>query len=398
MYPVVVNEFIEELLNENGHSHRKRWVAALDRIARPILSNMAVGMLRDRMPYEHRTGTHVSAATDALQALGRTLCGIAPWLEVEGLSGAEAELQTEYRRWARAALQHALDPASNDRLSFDSSLDRQNIVDTAFLAQAILRAPKQLWNELSPDTRQALVDGIDASRQGRPPRNNWLLFTAVIEAFFHLVGEKYDGVRIDYALSQFDGPWYLGDGIYGDGPRFHWDYYNSYVIQPMLMDLRGVMTDHADWADSQKRLLQRAKRWAMVQERLISPEGTFPLLGRSSCYRFGAFQGLAQMALLEELPESVEPAAVRSALTAVIERVLSAPGTFDETGWLRIGFCGSQPGLGEAYISTGSLYLCAAAFLSLGLSPESEFWTAPSAPWTNLRAWNHQEVPRDHAC
>ena len=26
-------------------------------------------------------------------------------------------------------------------------------------------------------------------------------------------------------------------------------------------------------------------------------------------------------------------------------------------GWLRIGFCGHQPGVGETYISTGSLYL-----------------------------------------
>jgi hypothetical protein len=30
--------------------------------------------------------------------------------------------------------------------------------------------------------------------------------------------------------------WYKGDGFYGDGPDFHWDYYNSFVIQPMLLE------------------------------------------------------------------------------------------------------------------------------------------------------------------
>lgn len=392
-----MNDLTDQVLSEDGVVHRERWVAVLERIARPVLSNMAIGRLRNCMPYEHRSGTHVSASTDALQAFGRTLCGIAPWLELEGLSGAEANLQAEYRCWARKAIGHALDPESNDYLSFDSARDRQNIVDTAFLAQAILRAPKQLWKKLPPATQQALVDQIQTSRRGRPPRNNWLLFSAIIEAFFHLAGEPYDVVRIDYALSQFDGSWYLGDGIYGDGPNFHWDYYNSYVIHPMLMDLREVMAGQPGWQDSRKRIVHRAKRWAMVQERLISPEATFPLLGRSITYRFGALQGLAQMALLEELPDSVEPAAVRSALTAVFHRMLSAPGTFDEAGWLRIGFCGAQPGLGESYISTGSLYLCAAGLLPLGLSPGSEFWSAPSAAWTNLRAWNHQEIPCDHA-
>jgi hypothetical protein len=24
--------------------------------------------------------------------------------------------------------------------------------------------------------------------------------------------------------------WYRGDGIYGDGPEFDWDYYNSFVM------------------------------------------------------------------------------------------------------------------------------------------------------------------------
>jgi hypothetical protein len=76
---------------------------------------------------------------------------------------------------------------------------------------------------------------------------------------------------------------------------------------------------------------------------------------------------------------------------------MDAPGTFDGDGWLRIGFCGHQPGVGETYISTGSLYLCAAALLPLGLPASDEFWSAAPRPWTSALAWSGQPFPIDHA-
>ena len=182
-----------------------------------------------------------------------------------------------------------------------------------------------------------------------------------------MMGERYDAMRIDYAVRAHQ-QWYVGDGLYGDGPRFHWDYYNSFVIQPMLLDvLRNIGPHATTWQPLLPDTLARARRYAAIQERLISPEGTFPVIGRSICYRTGAFQLLAQMALLGELPAPLTGASVRAALTAVMRRLLDAPGTFDDGGWLTVGFAGHQPHLGESYISTGSLYLCAAVFLPLGL-------------------------------
>jgi hypothetical protein len=93
----------------------------------------------------------------------------------------------------------------------------------------------------------------------------------------------------------------------------------------------------------------------------------------------------------------VSPAQVRGALTTATKRTLEAPGTFDAEGWLRIGFSGHQPGVGEPYISTGSLYLCAVALLPLGLPASDEFWSASAQPWTSLRAWSGQPFPIDHA-
>lgn len=103
------------------------------------------------------------------------------------------------------------------------------------------------------------------------------------------------------------------------------------------------------------------------------------------------------MALLEKLPSAVVPAQVRCGMTAVIRRLLDAPGVFDDAGWLRIGFAGAQPAIGENYISTGSLYLCSAAFLPLGRPPGNSFWQAPAAAWTSRMIYDGQDVTADKA-
>jgi hypothetical protein len=74
-----------------------------------------------------------------------------------------------------------------------------------------------------------------------------------------------------------------------------------------------------------------------------------------------------------------------------------APGTFDENGWLQVGFYGHQPAMGDSYISTGSLYLCCAGFTSLGLPPDDAFWSGTAAKWTAQKIWAGENVPGDHA-
>ena len=105
---------------------------------------------------------------------------------------------------------------------------------------------------------------------------------------------------------------------------------------------------------------------------MISPEGTYPVLGRSMGYRFGAFQVLAQVSWMKLLPEHIKPAQVRCALTKVMKRQL-IKGTFDKDGWLNLGFCGHQPEIADRYVSTGSNYLCTFIFLPLGLQGMMSF-------------------------
>src|SRR5581483_1138745 len=200
-----------------------------------------------------------------------------------------------------------------------------------------------------------------------------------------------------YAIRQHD-EWYKGDGVYGDGPQFHWDYYNSFVIHPLLMEVMTAVSKKSKaWESFEPAILTRARRYAAIQERMIGPDGSYPAIGRSLAYRFGAFHLLAMMALRKQLPEGIKPEQVRCAMTAVIRRMTEAPGTFDEHGWLRVGFCGHQPSVGESYISTGSLYLCSAGLLPLGLAREDVFWSGPAKKWTAQKVYSGEDVRADHA-
>ncbi len=369
-------------------------MSLVERLATPVLGHLAEGRLRQRMPVEQAAGSDRSGVTH-LEAVGRLLNGIAPWLELSGLSGVEAGTQARLRRLAVAGLGVGLDPASPDALNF--TRESQPLVDAAFLAQAIVRAPRSLRDALDQPSRTRLVAALESTRRITPGFSNWLLFSAMVEAGLKTLTAEWDRVRVDYAVRQHD-QWYVGDGVYGDGPSFHWDYYNSFVIQPMLLDVLDVCAGGVKaWDELAPRALERARRYGAILERLVAPDGSFPATGRSIAYRCGAFHLLAHLALNRQLPTELTPAQVRGALTAVIRRTLEAPDTFDGDGWLRIGLAGHQPAIGERYISTGSLYLCAAAFLPLGLPPTDPFWAAPADPFTGKRAWSGAPFPIDHA-
>jgi hypothetical protein len=385
---------------------REYWISLLTRISDPVLVALRERKLKQVMPVEapHGNGDERRQYTH-LEALGRLLAGIAPWLESGSTTGEEGALRGKYAELAREAMDAGTDPASPDFMNFSEG--RQPVVDAAFLALAIVRAPHELWKKLDPKAQKNTIAALVSSRKILPPYNNWLLFPAMVEAALLRVGgaaADWDAVRIDYALRTIN-TWYKGDGVYGDGPEFHWDYYNSYVIHPMLLNILEagrmavpLFTKAVPyWSSMEQEMTRRAQRYAAIQERIIGPDGSFSPIGRSLCYRFGAFHLLAEVALRKMLPEGVSPAQVRSGLTAVMRRMAEAPGTFDGNGWLRVGFVGHQPEMAEPYISTGSCYLCSAAWLPLGLPAADAFWADAARPWTSKKAWSGENVPADHA-
>lgn len=378
---------------QTGTEDRAFAVQTMTRVAEPVLSALAEGKLKNALPSHDWEQSRAKFAP--LEAFGRTLAGIAPWLELGPDDSPEGRLRAHFIDLSVRSLANATDPHSPDFMNFDQG--GQPLVDTAFLALGLLRAPNQLWGRLDAQQRSNVVAALKSSRALKPGESNWLLFPATIEAALWQFTGECDLQPIEYAVRRHE-QWYLGDGTYGDGPEFHWDYYNSYVIQPMLLEVLRVCAGKKNpLGDLYPKMLARAQRYAVVQERLISPEGTFPVMGRSSAYRFGAFQLLANVALLHALPDELKPAAVRCALTAVTRRMIDAPETFDSQGWLQVGAVGHQPSIREGYISTGSLYLCLCGLIDLGLPANDPFWTAPAEPWTQKKIWSGADIPADHA-
>ena len=378
---------------DSGAEDRAYSVQVLTRIAEPVLTSLANGKLKQNLPAHDWERSRTNFAP--LEAFGRTLSGIAPWLELGPDDTPEGKLRAKFIDLSVKSLVNATDPHSPDFLNFNHG--GQPLVDTAFLALGLLRAPNQLWGPLTPQQRSNVVAALKSSRALHAGESNWLLFPATIEAALWQFTGECDRKPIEYAVNRHM-QWYLGDGTYGDGKELHWDYYNSYVIQPMLLEVIRVCAEKNDPLGALRpKIIARARRYAVVQERLISPEGTFPVIGRSSAYRFGAFHELSTVALLHELPPELKPGAVRSGLTAVIRRMVDAPGTFDDHGWLQVGSVGHQQSIREGYISSGSLYLCLTGLVDLGLPANDPFWTAPSEPWTQKRIWSGSDIPADHA-
>ncbi len=377
-------------------SVRQFWIETLLSVVKPVFTALSEGRLRETMPVEVREGNPRDCAKVAhLEVVGRSLQGLGPWFACPEVNEEEAALREDLFQMVVRGLENALDPESPDRLNFwfpDEPGERQPLVDAAFLCHGFLRSKGRLWEALSETARGRLVENLLLTRRILAAQCNWLLFSSTVELFLREIGEEWDTMRIDSAVRKHED-WFLGDGWYGDGSHFATNYYNSFVIQPMLLEAAPVMRDDPRLAlnprharELAERIVGRAQRFTHHLIRMIAPDGSYPPLGRSITYRCGAFQVLAQLALQEQLPDTISPAAARTALTRVIRRTLTAPGTFDDEGWLRIGLCGHQPELAENYINTGSLYLCTAAFLPLGLPETAPFWTEPHAPtpWETL--------------
>lgn len=376
------------------------FASLLKKIAGPVLELMASERLHRDFPLQ------VSANSDGrdhrvayLECFGRTIAGAAPWLALDE-PGPDLQDRRQLRDWALEAYEHSVNPKSRDYLDWDVG-HGQMLVDSAYYTQALLRAPL-LWQQQSKKTRTRIVNAIKSLRRVAPPYTNWLLFAAMNEAFLMQVGEAFDPMRLDLAIRKFQ-EWYVGDGWYADGDQFAFDFYNAYVIHPMLLDILKVMADHkayfwhGDIAEVYATQLKRSQRFAEHLERLISPTGTYPPIGRSLTYRTTAFQPLAQLALNHQLPDSLPPGQVRVALRAVHEAIFRNGSNFSESGFLQIGFAGADLALGDWYSNNGSMYITTASFLPLGLPVSDPYWTQPAQPWTQKKAFAGEHFPKDYS-
>ena len=380
-----------ELLND-----RQFWLQQMDKMVKPVIYNLAKDSLRIAMPQV--TSVHIDnkehrIKVQYVEVLGRVLSGIAPWLQSEGGDAKEVALRKQYREWVIQGLKNSLDSNAKDFMNYD--IGGQQLVDASYVALAFIRAP-WLWEHLDKKNQELMMKSIVTTRRFKPVFSNWLLFSAMNEAFLARFGYSWDPMRVDYALQQME-QWYVGDGMYKDGSTYAFDYYNSYVIHPYLATISNVIGSKVkDYNTMFEKIKKRNERYAIIQERLINADGTYPATGRSIVYRGGAFHHLADMAFRKVLPKQLSPEQVRCALTAVIRKTLESPTTY-KNGWLTIGLYGAQPDLGDFYNNQGSPYICTNIFLPLGLPSSDPFWSNPAAKWSSQKIWSGEDFANDHS-
>lgn len=379
---------------EKTVSDREVWSELCYKIAQPILENMSKGELQKNMNLElSPTWDGRNKKVAYMEAFGRLMAGISPWLALPDDDTKEGKMRKQLRDWAVQSYKNAVDPNSPDCLLWEGPT--QILVDAAYIAESFMRAPDATWNLLDETTKQRYIDRFIGLRVIRPAYNNWLLFRAMTESFLLSIGEKADQYALTVAVNKIN-EWYLSDGWYSDGPEFALDYYNSYVIHPMYIEVLEVCNANKFWTPiSTKLAIKRMQRFNTFLERLISPEGTYPAFGRSVVYRMGAFQTMTLAAWKYGLPEGLSNGQVRSALTAVMKNMFAVEGNFDDENYLRLGFAGHQPDLSNYYTNNGSLYMTSLVYMPLGLPADHPFWTSPAEPWTSQKAWTGKEFPID---
>jgi hypothetical protein len=368
---------------------RSNWISYLEQITLPVLQAAADDCLKLKMPiYKGRNEFQY------LEALGRIFCGISSWLNMSDDDTDEGLIREKYRTLTVKAIDNLVNPAALDYVDF--GLGAQALVDAAYLTQGFLRAPR-LWNALSLETQLNLLIEVKKTRYISPPKNNWLLFASMIEAFLLEYDKEYNQKRLYFGVKKFVNSYYIGDGMYGDGSSLSIDHYNSFVIHPMLVDILNVMDRHGLKKTDKLKMkeLLRYQRYVEIQERMISPEGTYPVFGRTLICRFGVFHVLAQAALLQLLPKSISPSQVRCGLNAVLNKHMKSLVNFDSNGFMTVGFNGVQEKMAETYVSSGSTYHCCTIFLPLGLSNQDDFWKNQDLKWTALKAFNGYEFEND---
>ena len=146
-----------------------RWyfIETLTKIADPVLYSLGKNESKERMPVETASQLYGDRRkVSHLEAFGRTLSGIAPWLELGPYETKERKLREKYIPFTLKAIENATNPESPDYLDFHEG--DQAFVDAAFFAQGLLRAPEQLWERLDNETKLNVINALKQTKTLSP--------------------------------------------------------------------------------------------------------------------------------------------------------------------------------------------------------------------------------------
>jgi len=292
------------------------------------------------------------------------------------LKGSSGEQGRDAAEWYAQGLATGVDPNSAERWTRLDE-DPQAKVEAASIALILDMTRDWIWDELSDDTQQRVIDYLSPAVGDQTyPRINWVWFRLVVQTFLKSVGGPFSLADMEADLATHD-TFARANGWLADGDERSFDHYTGWALHlyPTLWArMRGAEAMAAARGTVDRDRLDRYLTDALA---LVGADGAPLLQGRSLTYRFAAAAPF-WIGAIAGVP-SHRPGALRHAALAIIDHFASN-GSPDEEGVLAIGWHQPWPALAQAYSGPGSPYWASKGMLGLALDAGHPVWTDAEVP------------------
>jgi hypothetical protein len=349
-------------------------------VVAPLIDSLRASGARTDLPPIGRQSEDVVG----LEAVARALWALVPL----ALSGGSNDAH-----WTRVrdGLVAGTNPDHPDYWGAPQAFD-QRLVEMAPIGVGLLFAPDRLWDPLTGRQRDRLGAWLEQIDRCDLHPNNWQCFRMLVDLGRAHVGLHYDPAALTTALDGIearacDDGWY-DDATAGSKPVFDW--YTAFAFHVYgLLAACGDTTSVIGTARTD-RYRQRAALFARQLRAWFAPDGRALAYGRSMTYRFAqaAFWGMLAAADVEALPWGE----VRGLYFRNLRSWANDP-IADERGRLTVGYAYAHPAVAEPYISAGSPYWAAKAFLALLAPAGHPFWTVAEREPATTASVSVQHVP-----
>jgi hypothetical protein len=251
----------------------------------------------------------------------------------------------------------------------------QRIVESADIAVTIWISRERVFYKMTKAEQEQIIEWLAQVDGKGTYTDNWILFTAMVQAVRHHLGFPSPVEDLDNRLMQI-GEFYRGDGWYVDGPTDEFELYNAWMFGWHYLLWTTIDGDRRP--DHRQLVLERGRSFIEGFLHFFGANGSYPAWGRSIVYRFAALAPFAVGYFLKIAPD--DPGLLRRVSSGCI-RYFYDRGLFDPEGhFVRQGYHSDFPPAGEAYISPGSPYWCCHGLFALTFDRDDPFWTATESP------------------